>query len=188
MRRIYPEQRGVIFCRTKNDAETFADIFKGLPFHSGLDEDDRINNAGSFITGGCLLLCATTAFGVGVDIPNIRFSIHAGTPYTLKNFVQEAGRVGRDGLPSSAAIIYRQDDSIDSAVDKKDKDPIFEFLRTQSSCLRSVISLEFDGFPYACFTQKDAVPCQNCAEQGVVVDSTGVLFISISFHLLTNYV
>jgi ATP-dependent DNA helicase RecQ len=166
MKERYPNGRGVIFCRTQDETEALASLFQGVPYHASLNSKDRRANSTAFIDGVRKLMCATTAFGVGVDIPNIRFSIHAGSPYTLRDFVQQSGRIGRDGLPSTASIVYSTDDPETSAANLKGKDPIFEFLRMKSSCLRAVMSQEFDGFPHACFVHADTAPCQNCRNEG----------------------
>jgi superfamily II DNA helicase RecQ len=166
MQAKYPGERGIIFCRTKRDTEALAALMGGAAYHAGLPSKDLQCAADYFLLGKQKLLCATTAFGVGVDIPNIRFSIHAGSPYSLTNFVQESGRIGRDGLPASANVVFQTDDMRPSASIDPSDDSLYEFLHSTENCLRALMASEFDGFPFACFTDPDTDPCQNCLLAG----------------------
>ena len=125
---------------------------------------------------------ATTAFGVGVDISNIDFCIHVGSPYSLTNYTQESGRIGRNGQISTATIIYMTDDPFSSGESLMGKDKIFEFMRLRSQCLRGFISREFDRESSCCFSLKGSNRCQNCMEQtqesGEIDNTSKLAFLS----------
>jgi RecQ family ATP-dependent DNA helicase len=78
-------------------------------YHAGLSKVDREAIQTKFKDGTCKLICATCAFGMGIDIPNIRNVIHFGIPGSLEDYCQETGRAGRDGLQSRAVLIYSQE-------------------------------------------------------------------------------
>jgi hypothetical protein len=81
-------------------------------FHSQYPEYERERIVKELVEGTSKLrlLFVTVAFGIGVDVPNIRRVIHIGVPYTLEEYFQEAGRCGRDGLPATATIYYNSYD------------------------------------------------------------------------------
>ncbi len=79
-------------------------------FHAGRSEPDKRNIQDDFITGKIPVICATNAFGMGIDKKDIRLVIHADIPGSLENYLQEAGRAGRDMAPSDCILLYEQDD------------------------------------------------------------------------------
>lgn len=133
-------------------------------YHADLPLLDREANMKEFTSGRKDLVFTTTAFGVGVDIPDIGFCIHAGAPYTLTNFVQESGRIGRNGKPAMSVIIYKVDDEFHSGAKSMGKDKIFEFMRLQDDCMRGFMSSEFDELPTTCFSTMCS-PCGNCKKK-----------------------
>jgi len=155
----------VVFVRTRTLAESYAKHLNGLPFHRGLSDDDLRENSRLFRIGQADVLCCTTAFGVGVDIPNIRFSIHVGAPYSLTNFYQESGRIGRDGASSSAHIVYDISDDRENALSQKGVDKIYDFLRARDECLRGFLTAAFDNLPCCCYSCPGLNTCQYCFYQ-----------------------
>ena len=83
---------------------------KGLPvvyYHGQLDFFEKRENAKAWLKGKALIMCATSAFGMGIDKPDVRFVIHLTLPRSIEDYFQEAGRPGRDGNPSVCIIWFR---------------------------------------------------------------------------------
>lgn len=105
----------VVFCATRKNAKEMAErlIQLGWPaahFHAGISVDDKNTVLEAFNQGEIRVICATNAFGMGVDKPDIRLVIHADIPGSLENYVQEAGRGGRDQLPAQCVLLYNPGD------------------------------------------------------------------------------
>jgi len=154
----------LVFVRTRALAEAYARELKGLPFHRGLGEEDLLKNASLFKdrNSSVDLLCCTTAFGVGVDIPNIRFCIHVGSPYSITGYYQESGRIGRDGIASQAHIVYDVNNDGQNAVRLKGTDKIYDYLRARDECLRGLLTSQFDALPSCCHSCPGLEACQFC--------------------------
>lgn len=135
--------------------------YGGTIYHAGLSKADREANMKEFVEGRKKLIFCTTSFGIGVDIADVAFSIHAGSPYTLGNYVQESGRIGRNGRKAMSYIIYMADDEYHSGADLMGKDKIYQLLRLQEECTRGFMSAEFDSLATTCFAIK-CYACGNC--------------------------
>lgn len=107
---------GIIYFSSKKEADRVAEwLNQRLPYtvqsyHADLSNDDRIRIQEQFIYDEVRVLCATSAFGMGINKVNIRFVIHYHLPNSLENFVQESGRAGRDGHQSLSLILYQPGD------------------------------------------------------------------------------
>lgn len=106
---------GIIYAGTRKAAEEQAawlraDGRKAEPYHAGLPPDERNATQEAFLSGRIDVICATNAFGLGIDKPNTRFVIHTALPPALDAYYQEAGRAGRDGLPADALVLYCRSD------------------------------------------------------------------------------
>jgi len=115
--RLTPDGPGsaVVFRATRKDAEETAEYlinqgWAAARFHAGLSvpEKKRIQNA--FLAGEMRVICATNAFGMGIDKEDVRIVIHADTPSSLENYLQEAGRAGRDRNPADCVLLYDEED------------------------------------------------------------------------------
>lgn len=109
------EGTAVIFCATRKSAQLMADtlIHYGWTagcFHAGLEMEEKKKAFSDFMANRTQVMVATNAFGMGVDKPDIRVVIHAEVPGSLENYVQEAGRAGRDGLPAECILLFDQKD------------------------------------------------------------------------------
>ncbi len=105
------QKPGIIYFSSKKSAEQIASLLKEnglkktMAYHSGMDQEQRILIQQQFIQGQLDLICATSAFGMGVNKENIRFIIHFHMPLQMESYLQEIGRAGRDGRSSLAVLL-----------------------------------------------------------------------------------
>lgn len=106
---------GIVYCRTRGAAEHYAYLVAatGRPtavYHGGLSRKRRAAAHEAFLADEVEVVVATSAFGMGIDKPDIRFVVHAQVPESPDTYYQEVGRAGRDGAPASAVLVYRSED------------------------------------------------------------------------------
>src|SRR3954463_14824053 len=106
---------GIVYAATRKEAEEYAAALTELGlraccYHAGMRAGDRNDVHSMFLEDALDVVVATTAFGMGIDKPNVRFVIHAAVPESLDAYYQEIGRAGRDGDAATAALFYRQED------------------------------------------------------------------------------
>ena len=105
----------IIYCATRKRAEEVAAFLQGMKieaafFHAGLTPERKKTTQQRFISGELRAIAATNAFGMGIDKPDVRLVIHADIPSSLENYLQEAGRAGRDQLQAHCVLLYTNED------------------------------------------------------------------------------
>ncbi|ADL55453.1 RecQ family ATP-dependent DNA helicase [Gallionella capsiferriformans] len=139
------EGGAIVFAAKRKSAEDISAFLKEMGwncafFHAGLQPDEKNDVQQNFISGGLRVIVATNAFGMGVDKPDVRAVIHAEIPGSLENYLQEAGRAGRDRNQSRCILLYDEEDvevqfglAARSRLSRKDIGEILRSLRKRSN-------------------------------------------------------
>jgi ATP-dependent DNA helicase RecQ len=163
---------GIVYCLSRKRVEETAEFLqsKNLPalaYHAGLPAAERAKVQDEFLYEEGRIVCATVAFGMGIDKPNVRFVAHLDLPKSLEGYYQETGRAGRDGLPSEAWMAYGLGDVVSvrrmlamsdappevKRIEASKLDALLAYCET-ASCRRQVL-LNY-------FSERDTPPCGNC--------------------------
>jgi ATP-dependent DNA helicase RecQ len=187
------EGSGIVYCLSRKSTEQVAERLqsKGIraeAYHAGMSNDDRKRIQEQFIKDEIEVICATIAFGMGVDKPNIRWVIHYNISKNVESFYQEIGRAGRDGLTAKSLLFYSYQDIeiLKGFIDGSEADHSFKEIQleklervwdfaTASSCRTNIILNYFGEFK-----DENCGHCDNCIKPPKKIDGTTYVQMALS--------
>ena len=178
-------ESGIVYTTSRRSVEELAKKLTAsgiaaLPYHAGLPPGERVRNQEAFIRDEAGVICATIAFGMGIDKPNVRYVVHFDMPKNVEGYYQETGRAGRDGLPSDCALFFTGGDAakqrhfIRQIPDEAERAQAERLLRKMldfaatASCRRKYL-LDYFGERAA---GENCGNCDNCLNPPETVDAT----------------
>lgn len=194
-------ESGIIYCASRATAERVAESlagrgFSAKPYHAGLSAEERARNQEAFLRDDTRIICATIAFGMGINKPNVRWVIHHDLPKNIEGYYQETGRAGRDGLPGDCLLLFnagdiaKQSHFLEEITNKQEQEIARAQLRqivhyAESAGCRRAELLDYFGEK---FPLDNCGACDNCSEPRETYDGTIVAqkFLSCVYRIRQN--
>lgn len=177
----FSKASGIIYCFSRKDCETLATTLcaskiKATAYHAGMNDSQRERVQKEWITDKYQVICATIAFGMGIDKPDVRYVLHYSMPKSIEGYYQESGRAGRDGDIATCILYYSYADKLkymsffgEQSVEQRQVsinniDLIVNFCENKTDCRRAQ-QLDYFGeyFTRAQCLQNQKSACDNCS-------------------------